>query len=192
MTEATFPSLIVIGASTGGVRALHELFQSLPPLNACLVVVQHMPAFIMGSFVTSLSEKTPLDVKLAADGDELKSQRVFVIPGDRHGVIEGNGRLRITETEKVNFVRPSIDVTLLSLGSGKNGQRLAGVILTGMGRDGAKGLAHIKTLGAKTYAQKPSTCAVAGMPQSAIDLGCVDHILPPASIAASLGVHFRS
>ena len=180
------PALIIIGASTGGTRVLPDLLVRLPQLQACVLIIQHMPAFISANVARTLADTSKMPLRLAADGDELTAGQVLVLPGDQHGVLtQGNRVLRLTADPRVNFVRPSIDVTMLSVAPSP-GQRLAGVILTGMGKDGAAGIRHLKGLGATTFAQNEDTCAVFRMPQKAIETGCVDHVMPPGAIAESL------
>lgn len=180
-------NVIVIGASTGGTRVLVELFAALPPLAACVIVVQHMPKFINASLCRSLDGQGPMPVRLAEDGDRLQEGAVWIAPSDCHCHLVGNAAIRLGLGPKVNWVRPAIDVTMQSLCLPPPGGRIIGVLLTGMGSDGALGLAHIKTLGGLTIAQDEKSCAIHGMPAAAVKLGCVDHQLPPAEIAALLG-----
>lgn len=177
---------VVIGASTGGPRVLSELLSLLPPLRACVVIVQHMPKFINPSFVRSLSRAARREVSLAKDGEALMDGSILVAPSEVHCSFVRNARIRLAPGPGVNYVCPSIDVTMQSLDPPPGPGRLVGVLLTGMGKDGAAGLAHIKRLGGHTLAQNKETCAVYGMPAEAVKLGCVDHQLPPQSIAQVL------
>lgn len=179
-------TLIVIGASTGGPKVLGDMLALLPPLRACVVIVQHMPAFINASFVRTLARQACMDVRLAQDGDSLDEGVVLVAPSDFHLLFGRNRSAHIASGPQVNYVCPSIDVTMQSLQPPTPGQRIIGVLLTGMGRDGAAGLAHIKRLGGLTVAQDEASCAVWGMPAQAVKLGCVDYELPPESIVALL------
>jgi two-component system chemotaxis response regulator CheB len=178
--------LIVIGASTGGTRTLAELVSQLPPLPACMVIVQHMPLFINESLARTLANHTSSQVRLARDGDVLQDGLILLAPSGVHCYIEHNHSIRLAEGEKVNYVCPSIDVTMLSVTKPISSMRLAGVLLTGMGKDGAVGLAHIRKAGGLTIAQNKATCAVYGMPAEAVKLGAVMHELPPDAIAQKL------
>jgi len=177
-------SLVIIGASTGGPRILADLVGLLPKLRACLLIVQHFPKFINASFVRTLSRCTPMEVRLAEDGDALQDGQILVAPSEVHCQLVHNRFVRLVSGPPVNFVRPSIDVTMQSVSRSR--PKLIGVLLTGMGKDGAAGMAHLKRLGALTIAQNEATCAVYGMPAEAVRLGCVDHQLPPDRIAELL------
>jgi two-component system, chemotaxis family, protein-glutamate methylesterase/glutaminase len=177
---------IVVGASTGGPRVLTELLEMLPPLRACILIVQHMPKFINPSFVKTLSRAARTEVCLANEGDRLVDGRILVAPSEVHCTLVGNNRVHLAPGPSVNFVCPSIDVTMQSLKPPPPGGRIFGVLLTGMGKDGAAGLAHIKQLGGTTLAQCEATCAVYGMPAEAVRRGCVDYQLPPDRIARFL------
>jgi two-component system, chemotaxis family, protein-glutamate methylesterase/glutaminase len=174
-------ALVVIGASTGGVRALCELFDHLPALPAAVLIVQHMPAYIQPSFVRSLGQHTPMPVDLARDGAMLAPGSVLLAPAGVHCAIERNRVIRLVGGPHVNFVCPAIDVTMRSVEP--SSAPLLGVLLTGMGRDGAAGMVHLKNLGARTVAQNEASCAVFGMPKEAWNTGGVDHLLPPEGIA---------
>jgi two-component system chemotaxis response regulator CheB len=179
-------NIIIIGASTGGVKVVQRIFECMPPLNAALLVVQHMPAYINTAFVGTLGTKTRMPVKLAETNDVLIPGRVLVAPGDQHLELEGNARVVLRNGPKVNFVRPSIDVTMHCLQPFGPGCMITGVLLTGMGNDGAAGISHIKRLGGLTVAQEESTCPVFGMPKEAIRTGDVDQVLSPERIAELL------
>lgn len=179
-------SLVLIGASTGGVRALGTLFDHLPVLNAAVVLVQHMPAFIQASFLRSLSAKTPMDVALARDGEVLQAGMVRLVPADIHCVLEQNRRLRLVDGPKVQWVKPAVDVTMKSAVACQPPDTLVGVLLTGMGKDGAEGMVHLKRMGAKTVVQDEASCAVFGMPKEAWMAGGADLMLPPERIAQRL------
>lgn len=177
---------MLIGASTGGVRALGTLFDHLPVLNAAVVLVQHMPAFIQASFLRSLSAKTPMDVALARDGEVLQAGMVRLVPADIHCVLEQNRRLRLVDGPKVQWVKPAVDVTMKSAVACQPPDTLVGVLLTGMGKDGAEGMVHLKRMGAKTVVQDEASCAVFGMPKEAWMAGGADLMLPPERIAQRL------
>lgn len=177
------PPVVIFGASTGGTRTLGQILELLPPLPACLVLVQHMPAFINDSLARTFSQQARTEVRLVRDGEPIESGAILLAPSDRHCTFRGNRRLHLASGPPVNFVCPSIDVTMRSLSLPPPGQALIGVLLTGMGKDGAAGMAHMKGLGALTVAQDRASCAVYGMPAEAVQLGCVDHVLPPEEIA---------
>jgi two-component system chemotaxis response regulator CheB len=123
-----------------------------------------------------------MEVRLAQDGDWLREGLVLVAPSEAHCTLQRNQRVRLAPGPKVNFVCPSVDVMMQSVKAPPAGQRLIGVLLTGMGKDGAAGLAHLKRLGALTIAQDEASSAVYGMPAEAVKLGCVDHELAPEGI----------
>jgi two-component system, chemotaxis family, protein-glutamate methylesterase/glutaminase len=180
------PTLVIIGASTGGTRAVAEILALLPPLRACLLIVQHMPRYINASVVRTWGHHARVQVKLAEDGAPLTQGLALVAPSQTHCTIKGNSHVSLAPGPEVNYVCPAIDVTMSSLGPPANNQGLFGVLLTGMGKDGAAGLAHIKRLGGCTIAQNEASCAIYGMPAAAVRLGVVDYELPPAAIARLL------
>ncbi|MDY6834646.1 MAG: CheB methylesterase domain-containing protein, partial [Chloroflexota bacterium] len=139
-------NIIVIGSSTGGPKTLKELFFGLPILNASVIVIQHMPHYINESLKEKLGDRTEMQVKLAEDKDTLEAGTVYIARSELHLKLRNNRKIRLVEGDKVNAVCPSIDVTMLSLRNGP-GFNLMGVVLTGMGRDGADGISHMKKLG---------------------------------------------
>ena len=183
-------NLVIIGASTGGTRIIPTIFSVLSELNACILLVQHMPQFINSSFVQTLNLYSEMPVKVVEDGDPLQNGMVYVAPGELHCSILQNRTFHLWKGEKINFVCPSIDVTMLSLQTPKNGESIVGIILTGMGRDGAAGITHTKQIGGTTIAQDEKSCAIYGMPAQAVRTGCIDHVMTPAEIAAFLNEAF--
>ena len=185
--------IIIIGSSTGGPRALQQVIPFLPSnLRAPVLVVQHMPPGFTKSLADRLNSQSMLKVKEAADGDILEIGTVYIAPGDFHMTVKQqniNGELRevvtLTKTEKVQGVRPSIDVLLDSVAP-IFGENTLGVILTGMGSDGTNGIRKLKSAGGKVIAEDESTCVVYGMPRSVIDQKLADHILPINKIAQSI------
>jgi two-component system chemotaxis response regulator CheB len=177
--------IVIIGSSAGGPRILRELFTGIPFLDGSIVIVQHMPKFVNESLRDHLNNCTDMMVSVAQDGDRLEKGRVYVAPSEVHLELVNNQRIRLFNGEKVNFARPSVDVTMKSL---KNEPRFAliGIILTGMGRDGAEGISHIKNIGGITIAQNEMTCAVYGMPKKAIETGNIDWVLKPDRIKDKL------
>jgi two-component system chemotaxis response regulator CheB len=182
--------LVIMGASTGGTRVLPYLFARIPRIAANILVVQHMPGFINATFVKTMAEHSRMAVRMVEENDSLQLGTVFLAPGDRHCTLSHNQRLHLSDGPKVNFVRPSVDVTLLSVREPRGGGQIVGVILTGMGHDGAAGLEHLKNIGGTTIAQDQASCAVFGMPKRAIETGCVDYILSPDEIAQWLATAF--
>lgn len=187
--EGESMNITILGISTGGPKTLQHVFRGLPRLNTCLILVQHMPRFINQSVVHTLGAGTDMDVQLADTGTTLRHGTVYVAPSDFHTVLVGNARLRLVDGEKVNYVRPSIDVTMRSL-TAAGGPSLLGIVMTGLGRDGAAGLSHMKSLGATALAQDEASSVIFGMPAAAIETGCVDSVLPPSGIRRMLIEHW--
>jgi two-component system chemotaxis response regulator CheB len=166
--------------------ALRELLGDLPvDFPAAVIVVQHMPANFTRVLAAQLDRQIALPVREATDGETLKAGRVVVAPGDRHLLVRGDARVELTSGPRVGGHCPSIDVTMQSVAQ-VYGPRASGVVLTGMGSDGALGLAAIRARGGRTFAQDAASCVVNGMPQQAIDRGAVAHVAPPARIAELL------
>jgi two-component system chemotaxis response regulator CheB len=178
-------TLVIVASSTGGPRTLQQLLGGLPPLDAAFVVVQHMPAYINDSLCHSLARATDMEVTIPADGEELREGTVYLARSEVHLELTGNRRVALHGGDKVNFVCPSADVTMKSVVADARLQMI-GVVLTGMGKDGAAGIEHLKRLGATTIAQEASSCVVNGMPRAAVETGCVDLVLPPAEIGSTL------
>lgn len=182
--------VVVIGASTGGPQALIEVLQKLPgKIPACLLIVQHMPKGFTKSFAERLDSLSDLEVKEAEDGDLLRSNTALVAPGDYHMVIE-NSAVKLNQRDKIHGVRPAVDVTMKSAAEAFEADAV-GVLLTGMGSDGALGMRAIKERGGATIAQDESTSIIFGMPKAALELGCVDKVVPisqiPLEILRTLG-----
>ncbi len=173
--------LTVIAVSTGGPRTLGRLFRAFPRLEVGIVLVQHMPRFIAKAVVRTLNAATEMDVLLAENGSELQPGRMLVAPGQRHLHLENNRRVKLSDGPKVNYVKPSADVTMMSL-TDKPKDELAAIVLTGLGADGANGAAYMKTLGATVLAQDRDSSVIYGMPKAAVDTGAVDRSGPPEMI----------
>lgn len=175
-------TLVIIGSSTGGPRAIEEVFSSIPlNLPAGVVVVQHMPKDFTRSFAERLNSLFPFPVKEAEDGDLVQNGKVLIAPGDYHLRINREHRVALSQEERVMFLRPSIDVTMETLPQiYKN--KIVGVILTGMGRDGARGMAAIKRGGGITIAQDKNTATIYSMPGVIAEEGNADYILPLSRI----------
>jgi len=180
-----FKYVIVIGSSAGGPRILKEIFSGLPMLNGSIIIVQHMPKYINRALSENLNEYTDMSVELAQDGMMIEKGKIYVAPSEMHLKLIDNKKIQLFSGEKVNFACPSIDVTLQSLKI-EIGVKLVGIILTGMGKDGANGIKHIKSLGGIAIAQDKKTSIIYGMPKEAIDTGYVDWILTPDQIKNKL------
>lgn len=184
MSETT-EKIIIVGASTGGTEALKVFLEDMPLDSPGIVIVQHMPEKFTTSFARRLDEICRISVKEAADGDTVIRGRALIAPGNLHLLLKRSGAkyyVEVKEGPLVNRHRPSVDVLFRSAAryAGKNA---IGVIMTGMGDDGAKGMVEMKQAGAYTIAQDEKTCVVFGMPHEAIKAGCVDKIMPLQSIA---------
>ncbi|SFG68703.1 two-component system, chemotaxis family, response regulator CheB [Methylobacterium gossipiicola] len=180
------PSLVAIAASTGGPPALARVIGALPldfPLP--VLVVQHMGAAFMEGFAAWLNGVVGLSVTLAREGERPEAGRVYVAPGDRHLELSPCGTLRITDAAPVGGQRPAATALFRSLARNA-GARGVGVLLTGMGEDGAAGLLDMRRAGAITVAEDESTAVVFGMPAAAIRMGAAGHVLPLDRVAAHL------
>ncbi len=181
-------SVIAIGASTGGTEALSELLVALPADSPGVVIVQHMPEYFTRTFAERLDASCRIRVAEARDGDRVLPGHALIAPGGRHLSLARSGTrysVRVTEDPPVNRHRPSVDVLFFSCAE-KLGRNAVGVILTGMGDDGARGLKSMRQAGADTIAQDEASCVVFGMPKVAIDLGAVERVLPLDRIAGEV------
>lgn len=177
--------IVVICASAGGPRILKRIFSGLPRLNCFILIVQHMPKFVNKSFTEHLNAWTEMDAKLAEYGDFVEHGKILVAPTERHIEFIDNYKIRLYEGEKKNFVCPSVDVTMMSL-KRMPGVQFFGIILTGMGKDGAEGIQYLKQIDGITVAQEEESCVIYGMAKSAIDTGNIDLILTPEEIRMKL------
>ena len=180
--------VIAIGASTGGTKAIEMVLREMPPASPGIVIVQHMPEKFTTAFARRLDDICRIEVKEAVDGDPVVPGRALVAPGNRHMVLSRSGaqyRVRIKDGPPVHYQRPSVNVLFQSMAkhAGKNG---LGVILTGMGGDGATGLLAMRESGAVTLAQDENTCVVYGMPREAVKLGAAEKVLPLPGIAGEV------
>ncbi len=177
--------LIAIGASLGGPRALATLLRGLPAdFAAPVAVVQHIADGFTEGLASWLASESRLDVREAHDGDALRPGRVVLAPSGFHLLVV-EGMVRLSDAPPVDTFKPSVTPLFLSAAKAYGG-RVCGVMLTGMGRDGAEGLRAIKEAGGPTLAQDETTSAVFGMPRAAIELGAVDKVLPIEDIARAL------
>ncbi len=178
--------LIVIGTSTGGPRALHQVLSTLPAdLPAAVTVVQHMPPGFTRSLAQRLNETSPFIVQEATDGDRLACGLALLAPGDFHLRFKGAKQVSLDHGARRNHVRPAVDVTMESAAE-RYGAAVIGVVLTGMGSDGTEGAGHIKAAGGKVIAEHASTTVVYGMPRSVVEAGLADQVVPLPEIAPAL------
>jgi two-component system chemotaxis response regulator CheB len=182
----TSDRVTAIGSSTGGTEALCQLLTAMPPDAQGIVIVQHMPAGFTNSFANRLNQLCKIKVKEAEDGDVVEQGCALIAPGNKHTMLIRKGsayQVRVEDGPLVNRHRPSVDVLFRSVAQ-TAGQNSIGIILTGMGDDGAKGLLEMREAGAHTVAQDEETCVVFGMPKEAIRLGAAEAVLPLYEIAA--------
>jgi two-component system chemotaxis response regulator CheB len=183
--------VIVIGSSTGGPSALAELLAELPAdFSMCCVIVQHLPAMFTAPFAEQLSRHTSLRVRATAAGDRLEPGRVLVTPGAFHVLVRPDGRLDLQAPGERDAYHPSIDIAMASAAE-SFGAAAVGVILTGMGHDGAEGLKRIRDAGGKAYVQEPSSSVMASMPKRALERAGADHVARPARIGQLLAARGR-
>jgi two-component system, chemotaxis family, protein-glutamate methylesterase/glutaminase len=181
-------AVVAIGASTGGTEAIRAILQRLPANFPPVVVTQHIPAGFSKAFSERLNQICQMEIKEAADGDELRAGLALIAPGGLHLVLNKKGpgyRVTVKNGPRVCYQRPSVDVLFESV-SAAAGANAIGVILTGMGSDGAAGLLKMRTAGAPTIAQDESSCVVFGMPREAIRRGAVTEVLPLQQIPGAL------
>src|SRR5216117_1579323 len=177
-------SVIAVGASTGGTDAIQQFLMAMRPDAPGLVIVQHMPERFTHAFAERCNGLCPVRVREATDGDLVRPGHALIAPGNLHMRVRRDGqgyRVLLEHGPPVNGHRPSIDVLFTSTAAAV-GRNAVGVILTGMGADGARGLSAMKRAGARTLAQDEASCVVFGMPREAIALGAVDHLLPLSEI----------
>jgi two-component system chemotaxis response regulator CheB len=177
---ATTERIVAIGTSTGGTQALEHILTKLPLACSGLVIVQHMPAQFTAEFAKRLNSICAIEVKEAVDGDRVIPGRALIAPGGRHMVLKRSGAyyfVEIMDGPAVSRHRPSVDVLFRSTAKAA-GRNALGIIMTGMGDDGAKGLKEMRDAGSPTIAQDEQSCVVFGMPKEAIKLGAAEHVLP--------------
>ena len=180
--------IVTIGASAGGTQALEALLSSLPLNSPGIIIVQHMPEKFTFAFAKRLNNICAIEVKEAEDNDQVKSGRALIAPGNLHLMVirKGSNYSVITkEGPLVSRHRPAVDVLFRSVAK-NGGENVLGVILTGMGDDGAAGMFEMKQAGSRTIAQNEETCVVFGMPKEAIKRGGVDEVLPLEDISGEI------
>ena len=184
----TTDKIVAIGASTGGTRAIEEIIQAFPEDGPAVVIVQHMPAGFTKAFSDRLNSICRIEVHEAKNADVVQQGRVLVAPGDYHMMIKRHGNGYIVEVKQGPLVgrhRPAVNVLFKSVAQYVQSNAI-GVILTGMGEDGAQGMLEMKKAGALTIAQDEESSVVFGMPKVAIELECIDHIVPLSGIASKV------
>lgn len=184
----TTEKIVAIGASTGGTEAILNILKELPYDSPGIVVVQHMPEQFTKSFATRLNELCKISVKEADNNDTIIRGRALIAPGNHHLLIRRSGAkyfVQINDGPHVNRHRPSVDVLFRSTAQ-YAGNNSVGILLTGMGADGAKGLLEMKDAGAHTIAQDEKTSVVFGMPKEAIKLDAAKQVLPLPQIGSAL------
>jgi two-component system, chemotaxis family, protein-glutamate methylesterase/glutaminase len=194
-TNAAWPggSVIFIGASTGGTDAIRTVLAGLPAACPPVLIVQHMPEMFTGSFARRLDGLSAPQVVEAQDQEPVRAGTVYIAPGHSHMEIRPAGTgysIALLQTPLVNRHRPAVDVLFHSAAAAV-GAAAVGVILTGMGKDGARGLLAMHQAGARTLAQDEKTCVVFGMPREAIAIGAADEIVPLEKMAERLIAGWR-
>jgi len=175
--------VVVIGASTGGPKALYQVITGLPDnIGVPVLVVQHMPIGFTKAFAERLNLNSKLKVVEASDGDLIENNIVYIAPGGYHMEVGSGKRIQLNTEPTIWGVRPAVDKLFISA-TKVYGSRLLSIVLTGMGRDGAKGTAVIKDNGGITIAEHESTCIIYGMPKAAFETGKVDEVVPLPNIA---------
>lgn len=185
---STTDRVIAIGASTGGTEAIKDVLMGLRPDCPGIVITQHIPPVFSSSFAERMNQVSPLVVCEARDGQQIRPGHAFIAPGDQHLSVIKDGaryRCRLDSNPPVNRHRPAVDVLFESVAE-TAAHNAVGVILTGMGKDGAKGMKRMHDAGAATIAQDEKTSVIWGMPHAAIEEGGVDHVMPLQRIARQM------
>lgn len=180
LLSETTDKVIAIGASTGGTEALKKVLTQFPPTIPGIVVVQHMPPKFTTTFSERLNQLSKIEVKEAKDGDSVNPGRALIAPGNYHMLLRRSGAkyyVSVKSGPLVNRQRPSVDVLFQSI-SKYAGANAVGVIMTGMGSDGAQGLLEIRQAGARTIGQDEASCVVFGMPKEAANIDAVEKLVP--------------
>jgi two-component system chemotaxis response regulator CheB len=178
--SSTTQKLIAIGASTGGTEALKQVLTGMPANSPAIVIVQHMPPHFTRTFADRLNQLCQIEVREAKDGDPVLQGQALIAPGNFHMLLRRSGAkyyVTVKDGPRVHHQRPAVDVLFNSVAQ-YAGSNALGVLLTGMGADGAKGLLQMKEAGGRTIAQDEQSCVVFGMPKEAIKLGAADAIVP--------------
>ncbi len=189
----TTDQVVVLGASTGGTRAIEDVLSRLPSNCPGTVIVQHMPAGFTKAFADRLNQICQMEVSEAVDGDTIATGKVLIAPGNFHTLVKRSGARYYVEVKDgplVGHHRPAVDVLFRSAAQ-TLGRNAIAVILTGMGADGAQGIVKMREAGAVTIGQDEKSCVVYGMPKAAFEAGGVEHVVPLDKIAARI-LHFAS
>jgi two-component system chemotaxis response regulator CheB len=184
----TTDRVVAIGTSTGGTQALEAVLTRLPNVGSGIVIVQHMPEKFTAMFAERLDSLCKLEVREAKNGDRIMPGRALIAPGGRHMMLRRSGAqyyVEVADGPLVNRHKPSVDVLFRSVAQ-IAGRNALGVIMTGMGDDGARGMKEMHDAGARTVAEDESTCVVFGMPKEAIKLGGVDRVVPLDAIPGEI------
>ena len=183
-----FNTVVAIGASTGGTEAIREVLVRMPQASPAIVITQHIPPVFSRAFADRLNELCSIEVKEACDGDTVAPGRALIAPGDFHMLLRRSPqgyRVEVKGGPRVCYQRPSADVMFGSVAEAA-GSNAIGVLLTGMGTDGAQGLLRMRRAGARTIAQDEASCVVFGMPREAIRIGAADRVVPLPAIASAV------
>ncbi|WP_433861552.1 protein-glutamate methylesterase/protein-glutamine glutaminase [Pseudomonas thivervalensis] len=186
--QQTTETLVAIGTSTGGTQALESILTRLPRVCPGLLIVQHMPERFTAAFAERLNRLCQIEVLEARDGDRVTAGRALIAPGGRHMLLTRSGaqyQVQVRDGPPVSRHRPSVDVLFRSVARSAGGNAL-GIIMTGMGDDGARGLKEMREAGARTLAQDEDSCVVFGMPKEAIKLGAAERVLALCEIPAAI------
>ncbi len=186
--KQTTHKVIALGASTGGTEALKQVLMQMPPNTPGIVIVQHMPPKFTTAFAKRLDGCCQIEVREAQNGDTVRPGLALIAPGNLHMVLKRSGARYFVEVKDGPLVchqRPAVDVLFHSVAR-YAGANAVGVIMTGMGRDGAKGLLEMRKAGARTIAQDESSCVVFGMPKEAIKLGAAEVVVPLDAIPETI------
>ena len=190
----TTEQLIAIGTSTGGTQALEAVLTRLPATCLGIVIVQHMPEKFTAMFAERLNGLCDIEVREARDGDRVMPGRALIAPGGRHMMLKRSGaqyQVEVVDGPLVNRHKPSVDVLFRSVAKFA-GSNALGIIMTGMGDDGARGLQEMHAAGARTIAQDEASCVVFGMPREAIKLGAADQVMGLERIPEAMMAYTRS
>ncbi len=177
--------IVIIGSSTGGPYILEQIFAQFPKIPAVIIIVQHLPQNFTNAFCEHIKNLTQMQVLIASSAYHIREGEILIAPAGKHLLLSNNRNIIFQDGEKLHGVKPAVDYTMLSLRN-RVEDHLAGVVLTGMGNDGASGIAHIKCIKGLTIAQDPNTSPIRSMPQAAIDTGMVTEILSPLDISKAL------
>jgi two-component system chemotaxis response regulator CheB len=184
----TTEHIVAIGTSTGGTQALEEVLTALPRVAPGMVIVQHMPEKFTAAFASRLDGLCQVEVREAKSGDRVMQGRALIAPGGKHMMLRRSGAqyfVDVIDGPLVNRHRPSVDVLFRSVAKFAGGNAL-GIIMTGMGDDGAAGLLEMRNAGAQTLAQDEASCVVYGMPKEAVKRGAAGRIVPLGAIAGEI------